>query len=207
MNNHQAAVVGTGLMSFMPGISTAQRMSVQLALLQAGQETRFVHEQGQVADWYGYFKNKLKFYGWDALPPGEVHWPDSDRPQIVDSALRSIAATAGSRYAASTELAMHGLTTSAGALLHFERRVQQQGVFQLLPCALGKNGCVDMVLYHEEVDQSQVSAGFLFRQRRHQRVRAELVRFNTRLFDRQFRDKVERSLQTIALKEIVELQL
>ncbi|MFK0086319.1 hypothetical protein ACIQUS_03385 [Pseudomonas sp. NPDC090755] len=207
MDNHRAAVVGTGLMSFIPGISVAQRTSVQLALLQAGQETRFVHEQGQVADWYGYFKNKLKFYGWDALSPGEVQWPASECPQIVDNALRSIAATAGVRYAASTELAMHGLNTNASGLLHFEKRVQQQGVFQLLPCEPGKNGSVDMVLYHEEVDQAQVSAGFLFRERRHQRVRAELVRFNTQLFDRQFRDKVERSLQAIALKEIVELQL
>ncbi|MFK8331159.1 hypothetical protein M2D63_014195 [Pseudomonas sp. BJa5] len=207
MNSHQAAVVGAGLMSFMPGISVAQRTSIQLALLQAGQETRFVHEQGQVADWYGYFKNKLKFYGWDALPAEEVHWSDNDRTQIVDNALRSISATAGSRYAASTELALQGLNASASALLHFERRVRQQGSFQLLPCAPGKNGYVDMVLYHEDLDQTQVSAGFLFHERRNQQVRAELVRFNTRLFDRQFRDKVERSLQAIALKEIIALQL
>lgn len=207
MNKPQATVVGAGLMSFMPGLTPAQRSSVKLAVLQAERETRFVHEQGQVQNWYSYYKNKLKFYGWDAVPPSEVHWPGNERSDIVDSALKAISAVAGSQYASSTELAMRGLKQDARALVQFERRTREQGVFQLLPCAPGRNGAVDMVLYYEELEQSEVAAGFLFRKRRHQQVRAELVRFNTRLFDQQFRSKVERSLETIALREILELEL
>ncbi|MNZ38037.1 hypothetical protein D3C78_555010 [compost metagenome] len=207
MSKQQAAVVGTGLMSFMPGLTVAQRSSVQLALLQAEQETCFVHEQGLVEDWYSYYKNKLKFYGWDAVPPSEVHWPSNERPNIVDRTLNTISAIAGSHYAASTELALQGLKNNAGALLHFEQRARQNGLFQLLPCAPARNGAVDMVLYHEVIKRSEIDAGFLFRTRRHQLVRAELVRFNTRLFDQQFRSKVERSLQAIALREILELQI
>lgn len=207
MDKPQAAVVGAGLMSFMPGLTVAQRSSVKLALLQAEQETRFVHEQGQVTDWYAYYKNKLKFYGWDAVSPNQVHWPDNERPDIVDSALQTLSVTAGSQYATSTQLAMQGLRLNAAALLHFEQRTRQQGAFQLLPCAPVRNGSVDMVLYHEVIEQSELHAGFLFRKRRHQSVRAELVRFNTRLFDQQFRAKVEKSLQAIALREILDLQL
>ncbi|KJK17913.1 hypothetical protein ACIOVF_06670 [Pseudomonas sp. NPDC087612] len=206
MSEQQVAVVGASLMSFMPGLSPGQRSSVQLAILQAEQETRFVHEQGQVQDWFSYYKNKLKFYGWDAVPPSEVHWPGNERSDVVDSALKAISAVAGSQYASSTELAMRGLKQDARALVQFERRTREQGVFQLLPCAPGQNGSVDMVLYYEELEQSQITAGFLFRKRRHQQVRAELVRFNTRLFDQQFRSRVERSLQAIAWREILDLE-
>ena len=90
MNKPQATVVGAGLMSFMPGLTPAQRSSVKLAVLQAERETRFVHEQGQVQNWYSYYKNKLKFYGWDAVPHSEVHWPGNERSDIVDSALKAI---------------------------------------------------------------------------------------------------------------------
>ncbi|MDD1012941.1 hypothetical protein [Pseudomonas rubra] len=207
MSNQQAAVIGAGLMSFMPGLTPAQRGSVTLAVLQAERETQFVHEQGQVEDWYSYYKNKLKYYGWDAVPPREVHWPGNERSEIVDSALKAISAVAGSQYAQSTELALQALKRDTGALLHFEQRTRQHGLFQLLPCAPASNGSVDMVLYHEVLEQSQVSAGFLFRKRRQQRFMAELVRFNTRLFDQQFRSKVERSLQAVSVREILELQL
>ncbi|QBF24974.1 hypothetical protein EXN22_04425 [Pseudomonas tructae] len=207
MSNQQAAVVGAGLMSFMPGLTPAQRSSVTLAVLQAERETQFVHEQGQVEDWYSYYKNKLKYYGWDAVPPSEVHWPGNERSEIVDSALKAISAVAGSQYAQSTELALQALKRDTRALLHFEQRTRQYGVFQLLPCAPARNGRVDMVLYHEVLEQSQVSAGFLFRKRRQQRVTAELVRFNTRLFDQQFRSKVQRSLQAVSVREILELKI
>ncbi|WP_327439555.1 hypothetical protein [Pseudomonas donghuensis] len=207
MSEQQAAVVGASLMSFMPGLSPGQRSSVQLAILQAEQETRFVHEQGQVEDWYSYYKNKLKFYGWDAVPPSEVHWPGQERSGIVDGALKAISAIAGDDYALSTERAMQGLKRNARALLQFEQRTRQQGVFQLLPCAPASNGSVDMVLYHELVDVSELSAGFLYRQRRQKLLRAELVRFNTRLFDQQFRSKVQRSLQSVALREILDLKV
>lgn len=207
MDKPQAAVVGASLVSFLPGLTLAQRASVKLALLQAEQETRFVHEQGLVMDLYSFYMNKLKFYGWDALPPSQVHWPDNERVEIVGRALQSIAVVAGSEYATSTQWAMQGLKFNAAAMLHFEQRSRQKGVFQLLPCAPASNGCVDMVLYYETAEQSALAAGFLFRERSQQQGKAELVRFNVRLFDQQYRDKVERSLQTIALKEIVDLQI
>lgn len=207
MDKTIGAVVGSSVTSFLPGVTVAQRNSVALALLQAERETRFVHEQGQIQDWYSYYKNKLKFYGWDAVPASEIHWPDNLRSERVDRALQAISAVAGNRYASSTEVAMHALKNDASALQQFEQRTRQYGVFQLLPCAPISNGSVEMVLYHEALEQSQTQAGFLFRQRRHQLIRAELVRFNVRLFDQQFRSKVEKSLQSVALQEIIDLHV
>ena len=63
------------------------------------------------------------------------------------------------------------------------------------------------VVYHEALEQSQLSTGFLFRERTQQLVKAELVRFNVRLFEQQFRAKVEKSLEAVALREIIELQI
>jgi len=58
------------------------------------------------------------------------------------------------------------------------------------------------VLYHEAGGRAAFTAGFLFRERRNMRVMAELVRFNTRLFDQERRSGVERALVKIALEEI-----
>lgn len=207
MDKQQAAVVGAGLLSFLPGLTPAQRSSVKWATLIAERDTLDAHKNNLIEDWYSYYKRKLMFYGWDALPPDEVHWPGSERPGIVDSALRTISAMAGSHYATSIGLAMEGLKLNAPALLHFEQRAKEGGVFQLLPCGPARHGYVDMVLYHEAIIASDIKVGFLFRERRQRVVRAELVRFNTRLFDQQFRRKVESSLQAVALREIHDLDI
>lgn len=207
MDKQQAAVVGAGLLSFFPGLTAEQRASVKWAALIAERDTFDAHNNQLIEDWYSYYKRKLMFYGWDALPASEVHWPGNERPGIVDSALSVISATAGSEFATSIGLAMEGLKHNGPALLHFEQRAREGGVFQLLPCAPAKNGYVDMVLYHETIAVKDTNAGFLFAARKQRIVRAELVRFNTRLFDQQFRSKVERRLAAVASREICDLDI
>lgn len=206
MSNPQAAVVGYSLMTFLPGVSAEQRSSVQLAALMAERVTRSTFEQGLVQDWYAYYRNQLKYFGWDAVPPQEVHWPSRERPEIVDQALRKIEATAGEQFATATELALKGLNGAPATLLQLEQRCQTQGVFQLLPCGPAKNGSIDMLVYHEAGEQSAFRAGFLSRVRKQTKVRAELVRFNTRIFDQEFKSKVLRSLEKVALREILDVQ-
>ncbi|MCW2268374.1 hypothetical protein D3C77_22400 [compost metagenome] len=207
MNKPQAAVIGAGLMSFSSGLTPGQQASVKLAALIAERDTRDALDNHLIQDWYSYYKRKLMFYGWDALPASEVHWPGQERPDIVDSALRTISATAGSEYATTMGLAMARLKLAPAALAHFEQRTKDTGVFQLLPCLPARNGCIDMVLYHETLARVDVTAGFLYRQRRQLTVKAELVRFNTRLFDQKFRQRVEANLQAVALREIHQLVL
>lgn len=206
MSEQQTAVVGYSVMTFLPGISPEQRSSVQLATLMAERVTRSAFDEGLVQDWYGYYKNQLKYFGWDAVPPQEAHWPSAERPQIVDQALRKIEATAGEQFATATGLALKGLNGNPAALLQLEQRCQAQGVFQLLPCGPAKNGSIDMLVYHEAGEQSAFRAGFLSRERKQTKVRAELVRFNTRIFDQEFKSKVQRNLEKVALREILDVQ-
>lgn len=207
MTNPQAAVVGFSVMSFLPGVTPAQRDSVQLAALMAERVTRSGYDQGHVQDWYGYYRNQLKYLGWDAVPPEEAHWPGRERPELVDQALRRIDATAGEHFASVTRLALEGLQADLSVTLQLEQRCQSQGIFQLMPCGPAKGGYVDMLVYHESGQKSAFSTGFVFRERSQLTVRAELVRFNTRLFDQQHKSKVQRSLEKVALKEILELTL
>ncbi|MHC6227621.1 hypothetical protein ACYU03_23130 [Pseudomonas sp. X10] len=207
MDKQQAAVVGYSLMSFLPGLTAEQRSSVQLATLMAERVTRTSYQEGLIQDWYASYRNQLRFLGWDAVPPEEAHWPDAERPQIVDSALRRIGAVAGSQFVEGIGVALAGLKGNPGAMMQFEQHCRSYGAFQLLPCAPARGGQVDMVLYHETAERSVFSSGFLFRERRHSSVRAELVRFNTRLFDQQHRSKVMRSLEKTAQQEILGLDI
>ncbi|BBR52274.1 MULTISPECIES: hypothetical protein [Pseudomonas] len=207
MNKHRAAVAGSSLVAFLPGITLAQRQAVLSAALMAERVTRTDHDEGLVTDWFSHYRRQLQFYGWDAVSAQQVHWPELERPGIVNAALRRIEATAGERYSTAVKLAMNGLALNDWPLLNFEQRTRERGVFQLLPCAPGKPGYVDLVLYHERCETDTLGTGFLFRNRQGTRVQAELVRFNTRLFDQQFRELVERRLEKIARQQILSFEI
>ncbi|MDF0733769.1 hypothetical protein P0Y43_24120 [Pseudomonas entomophila] len=207
MDNREAAVVGASVVSFIPGVTVEQRQAVKLAALWAESTTLKTLPGATAGEQYDYYRKQLKFLGWDAQPPEEAHWPDPQRPAIVDQALRRIDAVAGERHSSGMALAFEALKGEGPALLHFESRCQERGVFQLLSCAPVGNNYVDMVVYHEAADAKLLTAGFLFRERRSLKVSAELVRFNTRLFVQQHRDKVLRATEKISLKEIHTLRI
>lgn len=194
MSDQQTAVVGTSLVT-IPGGDAQQRSAVHMALLMAEVQTRADYETNPKLDWYSAYSNKLRYLGWDAVTPEQIHWPDQNRVQIVDTALQTIGAKGGDFYSVTTSMAFNQLKRDAGTLLHFEQRSREERRFQLVPCARVKGGYVDMVLYHEVCETAQLSAGFLYRERKASKVRATLVRFNPRLFDQEYRGKVERALQ------------
>lgn len=207
MQTHEATVVSTSLASFLPGVSADQRRAVKLAALWAESTTFNSMFNEPRAQQYEFYCRQLKYLGWDALSAEQVHWPDPQRPALVDQALKQIDALAGERHSSSMALAFQALRKGGPPLLHFESSCAQRERFQLLSCAAGSRNYVDMVLYHEAADAATFAAGFLFRERRNTQVHAQLVRFNCRLFDQEHRDKVERALAGIALKEIHELAL
>lgn len=207
MNKHRAAVAGSSVVAFLPGVTLAQRRAVLLAALMAERVTRTDHDAGLVSDWFSHYRRQLQFYGWDAMSAEQVHWPGLERPGIVNAALRRIEATAGESYSTAVKLAMKGLAENDWPLLNFEQRTRERGVFQLLPCAPGKSGYVDLVLYRERCEIDTLSTGFLFRSRRETRVQAELVRFNTRLFDQEFRALLEKRLEKIARQQILSFEI
>ncbi|GLO11848.1 hypothetical protein PPUJ20028_04290 [Pseudomonas putida] len=207
MQQHEAVVVGASLVSFIPGVSLEQRKAVKLASLWAETVTLKDMAEETRQEQYQYYRKKLMFLGWDAKSAEEVHWPDPQRPKIVDQALSKIDALAGPRHSSCMALAFEVLKRNGKALLHFESRSKGREQFQLLSCAPVSSNYVDIVVYHEAGTISAFTSGFLFRERRNMHVTAELVRFNTRLFNQERRSAVERALVTIALKEIVEMEV
>ncbi|MCX2688907.1 MULTISPECIES: hypothetical protein [unclassified Pseudomonas] len=207
MQTHEATVVGASLVAFIPGVSLEQRKAVKLASLWA-ESTTLQDMAGESAqDQYQYYRKKLMYLGWDAKSAEEVHWPDPQRPKIVDQALRRIDAVAGVHHSSNMALAFEVLKKNGKPLLHFESRSKDRAQFQLLSCAPVSGNYVDIVVYHEAGNSVAFTTGFLFRERRDTRVTAELVRFNTRLFDQERRSAVERALVKIALKEIHEMAI
>ncbi|HKS14595.1 MAG TPA: hypothetical protein VJS90_16310 [Pseudomonas sp.] len=207
MDKPQAVVLGASLLSFLPGIAQQQREAVKLALALAERATRIAFGEGLIEDWLSYYRNQLRFYGWDAVPPEEAHWPTGEGQGIVDRTLSTIAQTGGKPFAEGSRLALRRLTADAGSLLRFEDYARTHGHFQLLPCASSGSSRVDMVIYHERGAHTSFLSGFLSLDRERRDVRAELVRFNTRLFDLQHRPRVQQSLVEVALRDLTEYEL
>jgi hypothetical protein len=202
MQAHEVDVVGASLVSFIPGVSLRQRNAIKLAALWAETVTLTDMKEEAAKDQYHYYRKKLMFLGWDAKTAEEVHWPDPQRVVVVDQVLSAINAVAGHSHSTYMALALEKLKNNDIPLLHFEKRSSEQGKFQLMSCAPVSANYVDIVLYHEAGGRAAFTAGFLFRERRNMHVMAELVRFNTRLFDQERRSGVERALVKIALEEI-----
>ncbi|AUF94722.1 hypothetical protein CXQ80_02215 [Pseudomonas sp. 02C 26] len=182
MANTQAAVIGSSIVSFLPGLDRQQCDAVKTAVALAERATLSVFNEGLVEDWLSYFRNQLKFMGWDAVAPEDIHWPTDQRSKLVDKALQTIAATAGEHFAKSTDLALRRLMASPATLGTFERQAAERQCLQFLPCSPAGNGRVDMVLYFETDKKTRFATGFMERKRSYQKVSAELVRFNVRAF-------------------------
>lgn len=202
MNETNASVVGAGIVSFLPGLTPIQKDRVKLALALAERATQTAHDEGLIADWLAYYRNQLKFMGWDALTPEQVHWPDKTRIQRTDQALATIAATAGERFAESVEFSIQKLIETPDTLLHLETYARERQHLQLLPCAPAGANRVDMVLYHEVDSEQAFSNGFISRKRSYSNVRAELVRFNILAFENSYLSKVQARVIEVSLKRI-----
>lgn len=200
----RASVVGNSLVSFMPGVSPAMRENVQLALLFAQRTTDQDAASGLVTDKHAYYRNKLKYLGWDAQPALERDERVTDRRTVIDHALASINA-AGEPYRESTRWALGLLKNSNPGRVHFEERSLSTETFRLIPCRSTRPGYMDLVLYHQSLARDQLRSGFLYVERKSTDARVELVHFNVKLFESQFKAKVLKSLVTVAQREIVEL--
>ncbi|WJM98067.1 hypothetical protein QEP73_08055 [Pseudomonas defluvii] len=195
-----AVVVGGSVATFLPGVMGDDREDVLLANLYAQRVTRDLFNKGQIEDWFAYYKNTLKYLGWDATPPADTPLPGPDRERVVDAALAMIGQDGREHYAQACDLAVKRLANDDKALTLFESsaRSRDEVRFQLLPCMQSKAGQVDLVLFHQEIRVPQKQQGFLFLQRSSLvevfQPRVELVRFNTRLFRQERRAVVARKM-------------
>lgn len=186
MTEMTASVVSGSLAAFLPSVGEQDREDVLLANLYAQRITREAHAQGLVQDWFGYYKNTLKFLGWDATPPPGVVVPGPSRERLMDDALGRIGLVGSPEQAQVTARALQALNGEALELFEHSARQQKTVNFQLLPCVRHAGNTIDMVLYHQTLAVAEGTTGFLFA-RRSSAVKVvteniELVRFNTRLF-------------------------
>lgn len=191
MTNVSSAVIGAGIVSFLPGISAVQASKVKLALAMAERAAHSAFQEKVITDWFAYYRNQLKFMGWDAVTAEQIHWPDKARTRQTDQALATISKAAGDSFASSIDISLKKLLSDPKALRRLEASAFERQHFQLLPCAPAGANRVDMVIYHETDKQSVFSAGFIQHKRSHQNVRAELVRFNILAFENSYLPKVK----------------
>ena len=202
MSEATSAVIGAGIVSFLPGIDAAQKNKVKLALAMAERATDTAYKEGLITDWFAYYRNQLKFMGWDAVTAEQIHWPDKTRTQQTDHVLQTLSKTAGDSFASSVKVSMQTLLTKPSVLKELEKKAFEMQHFQVLACAPAGNNRVDMVIYHETDKQSVFSAGFISRKRSYKNVRAELVRFNILAFENSVLPKVQESVVKVSLARI-----
>ena len=116
MNESSSAVIGAGIVSFLPGVSVVQGNKVKLALAMAERATETAYKEGLIKDWLAYYRNQLKFMGWDAVTAEQVHWPEEGRARQTDKVLETIAATAGDHFASASGQSMRKLLTKPPVL-------------------------------------------------------------------------------------------
>lgn len=219
MDQPEAALLGGSLVSFQPGVTLEQRKAVRLAVRFARRATfdlqreelarapSYASSEARNLDLFNYYRRQLQFLGADGLTAERAHWPTPGREQVVERALRAIELVGGAQQASSMRQAFEALRRSPPALLHLTRYTRQQQGFQLIPCAGAGPGHVDMVVYFETGELALADSTFMFSEREQTQVRAQLVRFDTRVFISQHRGKVVRSLQAAAERDLLELAL
>ncbi|WP_137162488.1 hypothetical protein [Pseudomonas asiatica] len=207
MSEAISAVIGAGIVSFLPGIPTAQKNKVRLALAMAERATETAYKEGLIQDWLAYYRNQLRFMGWDAVTAEQVHWPEKGRARQTDKVLETIAATAGDHFASASGQSMRKLLTRPPVLQSLERCAYERQHFQLLPCAPAGANRVDMVLYHETDNRSAFRAGFISHKRSLKNVRAELIRFNILAFEQSFLPKVQDRVVQVSLQRILDFDI
>ncbi len=205
MNMPETNVVGASLLSLLPGIDPAAREAIQLAVLMAQRVAESDHREGLVQDWFSHYRRQLQFYGWDAQTAEQRYRPDPQRRGAVERSLHIVQQVAGERHARSLQASLQALAENGSALWQMQQRSRQMNLFQLLPCAPSEDGNLDIVLYHEVGELALFGFDFPVRIDEASRVRAELVRFNPRLFQRTHADKVRQALGRILHEEIIAL--
>lgn len=157
-----AAVVGSSIVSFSEGLSPQDREDIYLSNLYAQLATRSAYEDGLVGNWFDYYKNKLRFLGWDtarSVTPEQV-----GRGQMADSVSRQISDSVGDRFSRPASLALAALKRNSTALETFEGTslLHERGIFQMIPCALKSPGKVEIALYHMQFNTRPRVSEFLF---------------------------------------------
>lgn len=157
-----AAVVGSGVVSFDQGLSAQDREDICLSNLYAQLATRSAYRDGLVGSWFNYYRNTLRYLGWDSarsLRPGQM-----GEGSVAESVSRQISQAFDERFARSATESIGALARNPDALEAFERASlqHQSAFFQVIPCLPKSPGRIEVGLYHKQFSIRKTVSTFLF---------------------------------------------
>jgi hypothetical protein len=206
----QAAVVGGSVVAFAGGLPATHRDDIYMSTAYAQRATRAAFEDGLSGDWFEYYRNVLKFVGWD-VPKPQTLTPSRNNLMAVQATQR-IAAVLGEQFCEPMRRALHVMERNTLALRLFESTSLRAnvGYFQMIPCVMSGPNKVKMGIYHRQFQIVRETSGFFFSEDEtliHNSVeQMAAITFNT-LHYAQFREKVKNSVITGSLKYIDGLEI
>ena len=146
----QAAVVGGSLIAFAGDLPESHREDIYLSTLYAQRATRAAVADGLEGDWFEYYRNTLKFIGWDVPKPARL--PGTSADTMSQLAIQQISNRLGAVFSSPISRAIDALERNSQALELFESSSlnQEVGVFQLIPCIANGPNKIDLGLYHRQ---------------------------------------------------------
>lgn len=206
------AVVGGSVLSMGTGISTQDRIDIYNVLAFVQNDTRDVVEKGLlVGDWFDYYQNKLRFYGFAARRL-ELHVPRGEADQSLAMSAVQTLEKHDPHAASLAQRSLDYLKQDQMAESLFSRSSAQgdHRHFQVIPCVAAGPGRVDVLVYHRSVQFAYEELSFFLNTRSIQSTtlerRLEVFTFNTRFYDA-FRAKIAASLARGLKQSLIEFDL
>lgn len=205
----QAAVVGGSVVAFANGVQASQREDIYMSTAFAQNATRAALQDGLVGDWFTYYRDVLRFIGWDVPKPTALT-PSGTR--MAGQAVQGIETVIGEAYSEPVRRALLAMERNTSALKLFEDTSLRGnvGYFQVIPCLPSGPNKVQMGIYHRQFQVRQQVSGFLFGGNPaiiHNSVeQIAVITFNT-LHYAQFREKVKKSVVSGSLKYLSSLDI
>lgn len=204
----QAAVVGGSVVAFAGHLPASQREDIYMVTAHAQQATREAIRDVLVGDWFDYYINKLRFFGWDIQKNYLL------KPQAADvvsrQAMLQIMSNLGKEYADPLSLALDAMRVDQQAIDLFDRTScsGNQGCFQMIPCRADGPDHVLFGIYHRGFTVTRGASGVLWGKTevRTSIERMVTIRFNTSLYS-EHREKVKKAVLSSSLTYLKSLHM
>ena len=204
----QAAVVGGSLVAFAGHLPASQREDIYMVTAHAQQATRDADKVGLVGDWFDYYVNQFRFFGWDIQKPPQLKRQAADA--MSQQAMLQIKSELGKDLSDSLSLALDAMRVDQQAIDLFDQTScnGNQGCFQMIPCRAAGPDHVLLGIYHREFTLTRGASGFLWGKTevRSSIERMVTIRFNTSLYD-EHREKVKNAVLNSSLKYLKSLHI
>ncbi|MFU2329255.1 hypothetical protein [Pseudomonas sp. NFX98] len=205
-----AAVVGGSVIAFAGDLPDSHREDIYLSTMYAQRATRAAFNDGLSGDWFAYYRNLLKYVGWDVPAPERLSLRPGD--SMGEQASQGISSRLGERFSSPVTRALAALERDSLALDLFESTSlsQNAGCFQIIPCALKDPNRVEMGIYHRQFQIRRSISRFLFIEHEdlvHSSTeQMSVITFNT-LYYAQFREKVKKAVLSQSMKYLRGLEI